>query len=82
MKKKIGIILGIILAAIAGAIALIYGIYTNIKGTSSITLIGGADGPTSVFLAGKVNSDFSMIVIIAGVIIVLAVLFLLFKRKK
>lgn len=82
MKKKIGIILGTALAAIVGFIAVCYGIYTNVKGASSISLIGGADGPTSVFLAGRINSGYSIIFMIAGVLALLLALFLIIGKRK
>lgn len=82
MKKKASVIILAVIAAVAGMIAVIYGVYTKIKGSLSISLIGGADGPTSIFLAGKLNSGFSMIFIIAGVIVLAFVLFLLLKKRK
>ncbi len=53
MLKKIGI--GFI--GILGFLSLMEGIYlkTQKKEAMSIGIIGGADGPTSIFLAGKLN---------------------------
>lgn len=53
------------------------------KAATSVTVIGGADGPTSIFLAGKVP-DRSMIVTVAAVtviVVLLLVLFLIRRRR-
>ena len=48
----------------------------------SVTIIGGADGPTSVFLAGKIGSGFWIGIIISAIIILLVTVLLagLFRR--
>lgn len=75
MRKGITVIL-----AAAGVILAISGIITKVKETVAISIIGGADGPTSVFLAGKLGSGFSIGAIAAGIVfLVLAVLFI--RRK-
>lgn len=75
MRKGITVIL-----AAAGVILAISGIITKVKETVAISIIGGADGPTSVFLAGKLGSGFSIGAIAAGIVfLVLAVL--LIRRK-
>ena len=51
MKKSIGIvflIVGIIITAVGGAI--ISGIFFGVTHNESIGIIGGADGPTAVFV--------------------------------
>lgn len=75
MKKigMIGLMIGIVFAVI--------GIVMKVKGTMAVSIIGGADGPTSVFVAGKVNGDLSNLFIIAGVIVLGAVLFMYWKKK-
>ena len=78
MKKKIGIIIAVVI----GALALLYGIVTEVKDTAAISIIGGADGPTSVFLAGKVGHGFSLIFIVIGAIILLIALVLFLRRRK
>lgn len=56
----------IIFSAITGILALVLGITSKQKKASSISIIGGADGPTSIFVAGKVGS-FSWPLFAAGV---------------
>ena len=65
-KKKKGIFM------ILALFALLIGsgcFFWNKKGTASISIIGGTDGPTSIFLAGKVNNMFISVMMIIGVII-------------
>ena len=79
MKK----ILTVLLAAI-GAGTFCVGVTSMTKKAAAITIIGGADGPTSVFLAGKIGDGFWwMITIAGGVIIGLSIaLFAFLVRKK
>ena len=76
MKKTVG---GII--AIVGFVLSVFGIITRVKGATSI-VIGGADGPTSVFIAGKVGNGFGLGTIFAGVILAVAGVFIIIKSKK
>lgn len=52
MKKGIGILAG--LAAAAGLFLLALGAWFR-SSQASVAVIGGADGPTSIFVAAKVN---------------------------
>ena len=49
----------------------------------SVTIIGGADGPTSVFLAGKIGSGFWIGIIVSAIAILLVTVLLagLFRRS-
>ena len=67
MKKIIGIIIGIL-----GVVIICLGVFMNIKGGKSVSIIGGADGPTSIFLAGKVGGNSSVVAIIIGVVFFVA----------
>ena len=78
MKKVVGgiiTIIGIVMAA--------WGIHVYVfaKEATSI-LIGGADGPTSVFLAGKVGNGFGLGTIFVGIILVVAGVVIFIKSKK
>lgn len=68
MKKKTGIVITVA----AGALLIAAGINQKTKKAVSVSIIGGADGPTSVFLAGKVGGDFAVGLIIAGVVLMAA----------
>lgn len=70
MKKWPGI-----LAGLAGVILAALGIGMKLKeqkAAAAIAVIGGADGPTSIFLAGKISEDVVMGVIAAGVLLIAA----------
>lgn len=58
-----------IMAVVSGIVLAIIGIITKTKESASITVIGGADGPTSIFLAGKLGSGFSVGTILPGIIL-------------
>ncbi|MBR5598056.1 MAG: hypothetical protein IKW30_11700 [Lachnospiraceae bacterium] len=61
---------------------LIRNLYTYIvKKSVAVSIIGGADGPTSIFLAGKVGGSM-IIYLISLVIILIGVAILVYLRKK
>lgn len=78
MKKVVGGIITII-----GIVMVAWGIHVYVfaKEATSI-LIGGADGPTSVFIAGKVGNGFGLGTIFVGIILVVAGVVILIKSKK
>ena len=40
------------------------------KENTAVSIIGGADGPTSVFVAGKLNGELAIISILIGIMAV------------
>lgn len=46
-----------------------------------VLVIGGADGPTSIFLAGKVGSDISSGLIVLGIVFVVLTVILWFRKR-
>lgn len=78
MKKVVGGIITII-----GIVMTAWGIHVYVfaKEATSI-LIGGADGPTSVFIAGKVGNGFGLGTIFVGIILVVAGVVIFIKSKK
>ena len=70
----------VIVAGIVGLIFVIIGAALKIN-NNAISVIGGVDGPTSVFVATKLNSSVSMFIVI-GVILLVAAIFFYLKRKK
>lgn len=78
MKKVVGGIITII-----GIVMAVWGIHVYVfaKEATSI-LIGGADGPTSVFIAGKVGNGFGLGTIFVGIILVVAGVVIFIKSKK
>ena len=52
----------------------------KLKGQTAVTVIGGADGSTAVFVAGKLNGDFSIMLILIGIVL-LAVAAIVYWKK-
>lgn len=77
MKKIIGVIIVII-----GIILVAFGINAKVKGAAAISIIGGADGPTSVFIAGKVGAGFALGTILIGAVLTVAGIAIYRKLKK
>ncbi|MCD8197689.1 MAG: sodium ion-translocating decarboxylase subunit beta [Lachnospiraceae bacterium] len=77
MKKtvsKVMIVIGAVLLIAAAAAA-------KLMGRKSISIIGGADGPTSIFIAGRVSPGWMLPVAVIGVIALAVGVFLLLKKK-
>lgn len=77
MKKIIGSIIAII-----GIILVAFGINAKTKEAAAISIIGGADGPTSVFIAGKLGDGFALGTIVIGAILIVAGVVIYRKLKK
>ena len=71
----------VIVAGIVGLIFVIIGAALKIN-NNAISVIGGVDGPTSVFVATKLNSSSVSMLIVIGVILLVAAIFFYLKRKK
>ena len=80
MKKAIGITLSVI-GIIMAAISLVFKVNEQISVTKSVSVIGGADGPTSIFVAGKIEGAPAITGIIVGSVL-LAIGIFIFARKK
>lgn len=71
----------IVAAGLVGAV--IYrALKWNRKCAVSVSVIGGADGPTSVFLAGKVGDLYSFGIGAAGIVFLLVLGIWLIMRRK
>ena len=71
----------VIVAGIVGLLFVIIGAALKIN-NNAISVIGGVDGPTSVFVATKLNSSSVSMFIVIGVILLVAAIFFYLKRKK
>lgn len=85
MKKGylIGIILMLVLLVLA--IVVLFGANMFAVSSPSVSVIGGADGPTAVFIAGNSGSGILVPAIFAGiilVIIIVAVVIIVKNNKK
>ena len=76
MKKILGISLSII-----GIVTVIIAVILKIKKQMSISIIGGADGPTSVFIAGKVGNTSAVAGVIVGIVLLVIGIFLIRKKR-
>lgn len=82
MKKSIGIvflIVGIIITAVGGAI--ISGILFSGTQSESIGIIGGADGPTAIFLTSKLGLFPIAAAVVVGIVIVVISVIAIRKNK-
>ncbi len=78
--KKLSVLLGII-AIFIGTVEVAITLLT--RRAHSVSIIGGADGPTSIFLAGKVSSESMIIGMIIGVLLLpVGIGLLLLDRKR
>jgi oxaloacetate decarboxylase beta subunit len=75
MKKIIGSIL-----AILGVAIIIINLIVKIKGQMAVSIVGGADGPTSIFVAGKVGNN-ALAWIVVGVVLFAGGIFMLVTKK-
>ena len=76
MKKVLGI--G---SCIIGLLFVFLGAVMKMKENTAVSIIGGADGPTSVFIAGKINSDLAIVLILTGIILLVIAVIAYLKRK-
>ena len=75
MKKWICMVVGLISALVA-----YFGITAKLNDQKAITIIGGADGPTSIYIAGKVGYGSILTMIIVGVLIIVGIIVLIRLR--
>lgn len=76
MKKIVGIALAVI-----GIVAAVSGLIFKVKGQMSVSVIGGADGPTSIFLAGKVGGASAAVGMIVGIVLLAVGIFVIVRKK-
>lgn len=77
MKNKLLCLFGIL-----SACTLVSGIYMKTKTVRSVSIIGGADGPTSIFIAGRVGDGFTSLILGIGLCCLIGAVVLLFRNKK
>ena len=80
MKKIVGVIM-LVLGVTATGIGTVSLINIKSKAASSVAIIGGADGPTSIFIAGKVGSPLYAAIAVGVILLIVGLLLLLKKRK-
>lgn len=77
-----------IMADLAGAVLLAAGIMMKVKSQREVSVIGetmvigGVDGPTSIFIAAKINHDtLALLLIVGAVLLILLSIWLITKRR-
>lgn len=81
-RKKLLIIWLIIACLIMIACSVYSVIHTYTMVGSAIAVIGGADGPTSIFVAGKIGNGTILLMIAALAVAVTMIYLFIRKRKK
>ena len=69
------------IAGVISALLLYFGITAKMNEQKAIAIIGGADGPTSIFIAGKIGYGSILTVIVVGVIIIAGIIVMIKRRK-
>ena len=80
MKKIVGIALTVIGIVIV-AISLIFKVNEQMKVARSISIIDKADGPTSIFIAGKIGGTSIFIGVITGIVLLVIGIFMIVRKK-
>ncbi len=75
-----------ILSSIVGLLAVGLGLMIKMRAkrdvmAASIAIIGGADGPTSIFVAGKVGDGSVIALLVAGGILLVLAAVLFFRHR-
>ena len=80
MKKIVGIALTVI-GIVTIAISLIFKVHEQMTVARSISIIDRADGPTSVFIAGKIGGTSIFIGVIVGIVLLAVGIFMIVRKK-
>lgn len=75
MKKVLGLV-----GCCIGFLLLILGSVMKMKEHTTVCIIG-ADGPTSIFLAGNLGGDLSISFILTGIAVLIIIVICYLKRK-
>ena len=82
MKKYLAVLIG--LAAAVGILLAGVGVWLK-SSLASVAIIGGADGPTSIFIAGRINGTALLkagAVLLSGALVIGLLLILILGRKR
>jgi Na+-transporting methylmalonyl-CoA/oxaloacetate decarboxylase beta subunit len=70
-----------IVPCIVGMLFVSFGGIMKVKENAAVSIVGGADGPTSVFVAGKLNGNLAFKLIMIGIVLLGVAVIAFFKRK-
>ncbi len=82
MKKYLAVLIG--LAAAVGILLAGVGVWLK-SSLASVAIIGGADGPTSIFIAGRIDGTALLkagAVLLSGALVIGLLLILILGRKR
>ena len=82
MKKYLAVLIG--LAAAVGILLAGVGVWLK-SSLASVVIIGGADGPTSIFIAGRIDGTALLkagAVLLSGALVIGLLLILILGRKR
>ena len=77
MSKILGMIGGVIVMLLV-----IWGIAMRTKENAAVSIIGGADGPTSIFVAAKLDESFIYLILAVGVVLIVAAVIMVLKKRR
>ena len=80
MKKITGIILAVI-GIVTVAIHVIFKVNERMSAARSVSIIGGADGPTSIFIAGKIGGTSIWIGMFVGIVLLITGILIIIRKK-
>ncbi len=80
MKKIVGIVF-IMIGIVTFLIGMVLFIRVRTNAPSSIAIIGGADVPTSIFLASRIAYPIYGSIIVGAIVFLIGLILVLIKRK-
>lgn len=76
--KVIGLILSVLTAA--GILLSCASLYIDKQAQGAVSIIGGADGPTAIYVAGKIG-DATIIYIVTVLMIIITAVYFLYRNR-
>ena len=65
-----------------GILLVAFGVSVKVKEAAAVSIIGGADGPTAIFVAGKIGDGLLIGAILVGIVLVVAGVVIYRKVRK
>ena len=82
MKKRILCLVGCMLGALIAAAPYCYAfVMSEVQSAPGVSIIGGADGPTSILIVQEVTREYFWLICVGGGMILASVAALLWRRK-
>lgn len=65
-----------------GMLLVVFGAALKMQENTAASIIGGADGPTSVYVVGKLNTNFPVVLMIIGIVVLAAAIIVCLRKKQ